>query len=61
MSRGSRTTRKAKKQKKLQQMGAGKGNSKYAQKVKSGNQMYGDGKRCCGHRYSKQISQGARS
>lgn len=54
MSRATQQLRKTKRQRKLQKMGHGKGSSRYAQKVKAGNQMYGDGKRCCGHRFGKQ-------
>ncbi len=32
---------------------AGGTKSRYAQKVNAGNQMYGNGKRCCGHRFCK--------
>lgn len=41
--------RKTRKQKLRQNPDGPKGKSRYAQKVRSGNQMYGDGKRCCGH------------
>lgn len=37
----------------LQAMGVGKGNSRYAQKVASGKQLYGDGHRCCAHRLNR--------
>lgn len=30
--------------------GIGSGKSAYSKKVLAGNQMYGDGKRCCAHR-----------
>lgn len=40
-----RTQRK----KRMEKRGLGEGNSRYAQKVKAGNMMYGDGRTCCGH------------
>lgn len=52
MTKRKRKGRKER-QNRLEKYGIGSGNSRYRQKVDSGKQMYGDGKRCCGHRFTK--------
>ena len=46
MKRNNETTQKARRKASAKYL-EGQGNSRYARKVKSGNQMYGPG--CCGH------------
>ena len=55
----SRKKSKEQRKKKLQAQGLDGDNSKYARKVKSGRQMYGDGKRGCGHRFKPNHQRGA--
>jgi hypothetical protein len=40
-----RTQRK----KRMEKRAVGQGSSRYAEKVQSGRQMYGNGRLCCGH------------